>query len=163
MAVPGGPTGTVFNGGTGFQVLSTARPRGPIHLRDLEGTILGWPGAACTTATVDGRRQLPGAAVYKGLAIYGNTLYATDFTTGASTSSTALERRSRAGGVRGSVPAVVPAFAPFGIQQIERDIFVTYAKQQAGTDHEVHGRGLGIVDEYSPTGEFQHRVGASAA
>jgi uncharacterized protein (TIGR03118 family) len=37
-------------------------------------------------------------------------------------------------------------------------MFVTYAKQQAGSDDEAHGQGLGIVDEYDLLGHLRARV-----
>ena len=40
---------------------------------------------------------------------------------------------------------------------------MTYAKTQPGSNDEVDGRGLGIVDEYSSTGVFEHRVGSFGA
>ncbi len=49
-------------------------------------------------------------------------------------------------------------FAPFGIQALNGSIFVTYAKQPRTPGPEVHGRGLGIVDEFSPAGVFIGRV-----
>jgi uncharacterized protein (TIGR03118 family) len=49
-------------------------------------------------------------------------------------------------------------YAPFGIQAIAGDIFVTYAKQVAGSDDEAHGPGLGVVDVYDPNGVLLDRV-----
>src|SRR5262249_16005534 len=49
-------------------------------------------------------------------------------------------------------------FAPFGIQAIGNRIFVTYAKQQAHSDDEAHGQGLGLVDEYDRKGRLVARV-----
>ena len=37
-------------------------------------------------------------------------------------------------------------------------VFVTYAKQQAGSEDEAHGPGLGIVDEYTTLGTRVQRV-----
>jgi uncharacterized protein (TIGR03118 family) len=51
-------------------------------------------------------------------------------------------------------------YAPFGIQALNGSIFVTYAQQTSTPGSEAHGRGLGIVDEYSPTGAFIGRVGS---
>jgi uncharacterized protein (TIGR03118 family) len=160
VAVPGAPTGIVFNGGPNFKVSNgTADVSSKFIFATEAGTILGWPGGV--TAAVQAVDSSPGGAVYKGLAIDGDTLYATDFHNG------------RVDMFDGSwAPIVTPGafvdpylpswsgFAPFGIQQINDHIFVTYAKQQAGSDDEAHGRGLGIVDEYSNTGVFEHRVGS---
>jgi len=49
-------------------------------------------------------------------------------------------------------------FSPFGIQTIGNRVFVTYGKQQPGSEDEAHGRGLGIVDVYDLGGNFLGRV-----
>ena len=43
-------------------------------------------------------------------------------------------------------PNIPADFAPFGIQAINGDIYVTYAKQDADKVDDVHGRGLGYVE-----------------
>src|SRR5262249_58386643 len=55
--------------------------------------------------------------------------------------------------------AGIPAgFAPFGIQEIGGNLFVTYAKQDADAEDDVHGQGLGLVDEYDTNGVLLRRV-----
>ena len=49
-------------------------------------------------------------------------------------------------------PRLPSHYAPFGIQTIGDRVFVTYGKQQPGSDDEAHGRGLGIVDAYDLDG-----------
>jgi uncharacterized protein (TIGR03118 family) len=160
VGVPGNPTGTVFNGGANFKVSNgTTDVSSKFIFATESGTILGWPGGV--TAAVQAVDNSPSGAVYKGLAIDGDTLYATDFANG------------RVDMFDGSwAPIVSPGaftdpylpswlgYAPFGIQQINGNIFVTYAKQQAGSTDEADGQGLGIVDEYSSTGVFEQRVGS---
>jgi len=98
-----------------------------------EGKILGWnqaipPGQAVVAAERAG-------ASYKGLAISGDHLYATDFHNGRvdvfdgsfqmiSTPGAFVDRKLPRG------------FAPFGIQAIGGRIFVTYAKQDAKGEHD---------------------------
>ena len=55
-------------------------------------------------------------------------------------------------------PRLPKHYGPFGIQTIGDQVFVTYAKQQHGSDDEAHGRGLGIVDVYDLDGKFLRRV-----
>ena len=73
--------------------------------------------------------------------------------TAASTSSTATGSPSscRARSPTRSCPS---GYAPFGIQNLGGNIFVTYAKQQTGSTDEADGTGLGIVDEYSRDGRL---------
>src|SRR5206468_8090030 len=72
VSVPGGPTGTAFNGD------ATAFAGGRFLFANEAGQLLGWaPGA--TAATV--RAAVPGA-IFKGLTILNGKLYATDFHNG---------------------------------------------------------------------------------
>ena len=59
---------------------------------------------------------------------------------------------------RSSTPALPKDFSPFGIQAIGGLVFVTYAKQQAGSTDEQHGRGLGIVDTFGHLGTTVTRI-----
>jgi uncharacterized protein (TIGR03118 family) len=49
-------------------------------------------------------------------------------------------------------------FAPFNIQNIGGSLFVTYAKQDAPRHDPVGGAGLGFVDIFSTTGQFEGRL-----
>ena len=55
-------------------------------------------------------------------------------------------------------PGLPSDYAPFGIQTIGSRIFVTYAKQEAGSNDEQHGQGLGFVDVYDVHGNLLGRV-----
>jgi uncharacterized protein (TIGR03118 family) len=155
VSVPGAPTGTVFNGTAGaFPVGSAAAA---FIFATEGGTILGWNGG--TAATVEADLSSAGA-VFKGLAIAqtpgGPRIYATDFHNGAvDVFDSAWQPVSHAGFVDPFLPR---HFAPFGIQTIGDRIYVTYAKQQAGSDDEAHGRGLGIVDAFDTAGRLRARV-----
>jgi uncharacterized protein (TIGR03118 family) len=163
VAVPGGPTGTVFNGGTGFPVTVDGKQVAARFIfATLAGTIQGWPtpppAATTTTTAVDSSAS---HAVYTGLAISGNTLYAADFANGkVDVWDSSWAPITTPGAFQDPYLPSYLHFAPFGIQAANGSIFVTYAKQPATPGPEVHGRGLGIIDEYSPTGEFLHRVGS---
>ena len=60
-------------------------------------------------------------------------------------------------------PNVPDDYAPFGIQTIGSDIFVTYGKQDADAQDEVDGQSLGFVDEYDLQGNLVARVGSRAS
>jgi uncharacterized protein (TIGR03118 family) len=158
VAVPGAPTGTVFNGGAGFKVSNgTTDVASKFIFATESGTILGWPGGV--TAAVQAVDSSASGAVYKGLAIDGDMLYATDFANGrVDVFDSTWKPVSTPGGFRD--PFLPRGFAPFGIQQIGGNIFVTFAKQQAGSTDELAGPGLGLVDEFSPGGVWEHRVGS---
>jgi uncharacterized protein (TIGR03118 family) len=155
VSVPGAPTGTVFNGTPGSFLVGATNAA--FIFATEGGTILGWNGG--TAATVEADRS-PAGAVYKGLAIAqtpaGPRIYATDFHNGAvDVFDSDWHPVSHAGFVDPRLPR---HFAPFGIQTIGDRIFVTYAKQQAGSDDEAHGHGLGIVDAFDTSGRLRARV-----
>jgi uncharacterized protein (TIGR03118 family) len=56
--------------------------------------------------------------------------------------------------------AIPKGFAPFGIQNINGMIFVTYAKQNAAKHDDVAGDGNGFVDVFSTSGDLLQRAAA---
>lgn len=156
------PTGIVFAGGNDF-VVSNGTTSGPARFIFVTegGTIAGWaPNVNPNTAIVVPEPAT--GAVYKGLALSGNgtthLLYATDF------------HNSRVDVFDGNFkPVMMPGafmdpflpknYAPFGIQAINGDIYVSYAaKESADAEDETAGAGLGFVDVYSPTGMLLGRM-----
>ena len=157
VAVPGGPTGTVFNGNAAaFTVSQSGKSGAARFLFATEGgTILGWSPTVNGTAALVGADRSSTGAVYKGLAIANDKLYATDFHNGridVFDKSFALVP----GGF--TDPQVPKGFAPFGIQAVAGSIFVTYAKQDAARKDDVPLPGQGYVDEYTPDGALIARV-----
>ncbi len=55
-------------------------------------------------------------------------------------------------------PNLPQGYAPFGIQAINGDIYVTYAKQDSARTDEVAGSGFGFVSVFAPNGQFVRRV-----
>jgi uncharacterized protein (TIGR03118 family) len=145
VSVPGGPTGTVFNGD------STAFAGGRFLFANEAGQILGWaPGA--TAATV---RASVNGAIFKGLTILNGKLYATDFHNG----KVDVFDSSFAPVSSGFVDKTIPkGYAPFGIQALGGNIFVTYALQDAKAEDEVDKPGKGYIDEFTPDGALVAQV-----
>jgi uncharacterized protein (TIGR03118 family) len=152
VGVPNAPTGLVANNGPGFVVGSGSAL---FIFATEEGKILAWNSSLGSQAQVVANRNV--GAIYKGLAIAGDRLYATDFHNG---------RVDVFGNNFGFVPMPgafvdpgIPAgFAPFGIQEIGGDLFVSYAKQDADAEDDVHGQGLGFVDAFDTDGVLLGRV-----
>src|SRR5205085_2380621 len=96
-------------------------------------------------------------AVYKGLAIVDTHLYATDFKNARVDEFAGDYSLATAPGAFVD-PSLPSGYAPFGIQAIGRNLFVTYAKQSAECCDEEHGQSLGFVDEYDPNGALLARV-----
>ncbi len=166
VQVEGGPTGTVFNGGSAFVVSDGVGHSAPalFMFASENGTIHGWnpavsPPAPSTHAFVVVNRMGEGA-VFKGLAIAGNTLYATDFHNGrVDVFNGAFTQVNSAGAF---IDPTLPAgYGPFGIQNIGGRIYVTYAKQDADRHDEIDGHGLGYIDAYDSTGHLLGRVASN--
>jgi uncharacterized protein (TIGR03118 family) len=164
VSVPGAPTGETVNPTTQFVVTG---PSGSGPARFLftteSGDLLGWsPAAAPTTAIpishVDG-------AVYKGLTMasneFGSFLLATDFHNGRIDVFDSLFRRSNLPAPLFTDPRLPRGYAPFNIEFLDGQVYVTYAKQDT-TDPtgvtEVDGRGLGFVDVFDRFGQLERRI-----
>ncbi len=166
VKVGGAPTGTVFNGGSGFVVSHDGASGPSFFLFSTEnGTIRGWNPAVPPPApsglsfkVVDRSGE---GAIYKGLAIAttaaGGRLYATDFHNArVDVFDEGFNLVTTAGAFHD--PGIPAGFAPFGIQTIGSVIFVTYAMQDADAEDDVAGAHLGYVDMFSLSGTFLGRV-----
>ena len=151
----GSPTGIVFNGSSDFAV-TTGNPALFIFA-SFDGTISAWnpsvdlhnaiqkvPGSAdsiltgATIAQIGDQRFLYVADLKKGEI----TVYDTTFT--------AVELSEKA-----FRHAHVPkGFAPFNVQNIGNNLYVTYAQQNTTKSFVNFGAGLGYVDVFSPDGQF---------
>ena len=171
-----GPSGMVWNGNpmaflVGNNPTNTAAALFMWATED--GTIAAWQGglipeteAVTVVANPDfvngGTGNDP---VYKGLAIGNNSsglfLYATNFRDGkiavwdstfSSTSTAAAALNAKF--IDHNIP---DGFAPFGIQNINGQLWVTYAKQDAAKHDPVPGKGDGFVDVFDTDGNLIRR------
>jgi uncharacterized protein (TIGR03118 family) len=144
------PTGTVFNGTSGFM-------GDRFVFASEDGTITGWQASLGTTAAIR-VDQSAADSVYKGLAINGNRIYATDFHNGrvvvfdSNYSPVSLSANAFLD------PNLPAGYAPFGIQNINGSLYVTFAQKEAGGDDDVHGPGFGFVDKFNASGTLLQRV-----
>jgi uncharacterized protein (TIGR03118 family) len=159
VAVAGGPTGTVFNGNaTDFVVSQNGKSGAARFLFATEaGTVLGWSPTVNGTVAVAGADRSAAGAVYKGLAVANDRLFASDFHNGrVDVFDATFKLITTAGGFKD--PKVPTGFAPFGIQALGNDIFVTYAKQDAAAKDDVPVPGQAYVDEFTTDGQLVARV-----
>jgi uncharacterized protein (TIGR03118 family) len=154
--VPGSaPTGVVFN------TAGSASFDGAAFIFATEGgTIAAWKGANGTSAVQEAATNF---AVYKGLAIGNNgiedLLYATNFRAGTVdvfNGSFAPASTLPAGAFID--PNLPKGYAPFGIQNLGGQIFVTYAQQDAAKHDDVAGPGHGFVDVFTMNGVLVGRL-----
>lgn len=158
VAVPGGPTGTVFNGvATDFVITQNGKSAAARFLFATEaGMILGWSPAVNAATAIPGVDRSATGAIYKGLTTMSDRLYATDFHNGRVDVFDAAFAPVASATFKD--PKLPKGYAPFGIQALGGSIFVTYAKQDAQKKNETDGNGLGYVDQFTPDGALVARV-----
>lgn len=162
------PTGIVFNASSDFKATQAGLSGSSAFLFAGEaGTISGWSPSVDRTHAVTMVDNGASAAVYKGLATasFGgaNFLYATDFHNNRVDVFDATFSKATLPG-KFTDPTLPAGYAPFGIQAIGANIYITYALQSAAAHDEVHGAGLGIVDLFDSGGNFiKHLVAVGGA
>jgi uncharacterized protein (TIGR03118 family) len=171
--VSGAPTGIVSYTGAGFQVTNGGLTAPARFLFDGEaGTISAWssavqPAPPTETFVVVPNNFAPAHdAIYKGLAVAqtqsGDFLYAADFHNNhVDVFDSTFHLLSNAGAFVD--PKLPKGYAPFGIQNIQNRILVSYAKQDEDAEDEIDGDGFGFVDAYDTAGTFLARVASRDA
>jgi uncharacterized protein (TIGR03118 family) len=152
----------VRNGGTGFVVnngLGTSAAA--FILASEDGTISAFRGNPLVIAV----NNSASGAVYKGLAIAtgtptGDFLYATNFHAGTVDvfNSTFVQVNSALSPGAFTDPDLPPGYAPFGIQNLNGVIYVTYALQDPLKHDDVPGKGHGFVNAFDTDGKLLRRV-----
>jgi len=159
------PTGTVFNSTSFFQVTKNgnSQPSRFIFVSE-DGSISGWnPTLDATHAIIavdNGGNNGHNNAIYKGAALGvasgHNFLYVTNFHTGqVETYDENFHRVNFNGFVDANLPH---GYAPFGIHNLNGQIFVTFAQQDKKKEDEVAGPGKGFVDVFDTSGNLIRRV-----
>lgn len=160
---PAAPTGNVFNGTSDFAV--SGNNPGLFIFATEDGTISGWnPNVDLHNAILKVDNSGSGA-VYKGLAIgsnsSGNFLYATNFNAGVVEMYDAqfkLVGSFTDSSLSTDCPLPNQCFAPFGIQNINGSLYVTFALQDADKHDDVKGPGNGFVDVFDTSGNLIKRL-----
>ncbi|RZI40687.1 TIGR03118 family protein [Herbaspirillum sp. HC18] len=159
----GNPTGIVFNGSNDF-VVSKGDASGPARFifATESGVIAGWSPNADPTHAIRVVDNSSTNAVYKGLALSaggrGGMLYATDFRNNRVDVFDSSFKPVTLSSDAFTDPNIPSGFAPFGIQAIHGDIYVTYAKVDPSTFDDVKGQGNGYVNVFDPNGKFIRRI-----
>jgi uncharacterized protein (TIGR03118 family) len=150
-APPSAPTGVIFNSGSNF---------GGAHFifATEDGTIAAWVSGAAATLVVD---NSPSGAVYKGLASGTSgsqtLLYVANFNAGTiDVFDTTFSPVTVPGDFQD--PNLPAGYAPFDIQNIGGNLFVTYAKQDANKHDDASGPGNGFVDVFGTDGVLIRRL-----
>ncbi len=171
------PDGLVWNPTTstttGFLVPLTGKVASFIFDSE-DGTISAWTGGltpADNAVLAVNNSTVPTAAngaVYKGLVfgtnVNGVFLFATNFRAGTVEVYSAAPAGSTTGFYVPATtdggfkdPNMPKGYAPFGIQNIDGDLFVTYALQDQPKHDDVAGHGNGFVDVFDTDGHLLRR------
>jgi len=169
---PALPTGIVYNGSFSEFMIGKAGAIGSAQFiySGEGGTIAAWSDLTLGNLDMGAETMVdngPAGAVYTGLALAKNGsadfLYATDFHNARiDVFDSSFKPATAAGGFVD--PALPAGYAPFGIQAVGDQLYVTYAPQQGPQNqHEMVGPGLGLVDLFGADGTLVRRVATGGA
>ena len=160
------PTGIVWNPAAAFVVPGTKIPAVFIFSTE-DGTISAWAGGLNPRDNaVIAADESANGSVYKGLAYGVNAkgpfLFATNFHNGTvdvfgPNGSDGLFTKVTTLDGHFTDPELPRGYAPFNIANIDGDLFVTYAKQDADKHDDVAGAGHGFVDVFDTDGHLIRR------
>jgi uncharacterized protein (TIGR03118 family) len=129
-----------------------------------QGTIAGWQPNSDSTSPLQAQIRVnnnTNGAVYKGVT-YAKTddkgwlLYVANFGQGR---VDVFNSNYRPVQLQGFIDPTIPhGFAPFNIDNINNQIYVTYAKQSIDNQNDVAGLGNGYVDIFTTQGTFVKRL-----
>jgi uncharacterized protein (TIGR03118 family) len=157
---PGSPTSAIFNGAASDFLLASGAPAVFIFVTE-DGTVQGWnPSVNATTAIIKvDNSQVPNknkGAVYKGATIAEingkEFLLAANFRSGRIDVFDSNFQQVRISEELFDDDEIPRDFAPFNVQGIGPNIYVTYAKQDAAKHDPAGGAGLGYVAIFSADG-----------
>lgn len=162
---PAAPTGIVWNPSTSFLVPGTKIPAAFIFSTE-DGTISAWAGGLTPADNaVLAADESSSGAVYKALAFGVNTkgafLFATDFRNGTidvygPNGANGMFSKTTLDGDFAD-PEIPAGYAPFNIVNVDGDLLVTYAQQNAQKHDDVAGAGHGFVDVFDTDGRLVRR------
>jgi uncharacterized protein (TIGR03118 family) len=156
------PTGIVVNSGSGF-VVSEGGVSGPsvfIFVSE-DGSISGWSPTVASDHAIIAVDDGEEGSVYKGAALgessSGLRLFVTNFRTGEVNiyDDTFAEIEDDEAFVDPDVP---PGYSPFGIENINGLIYVTYAKRDADGEDDVPGPGHGYLAVFDADGALVNHL-----
>ncbi|KVG67710.1 hypothetical protein WJ33_24290 [Burkholderia ubonensis] len=167
---PAAPTGIAWNPSSAFLVPGTKLQAAFIFATE-DGTLSAWAGGlnpadrAVLAADNSSTPSAGNGAVYKGLVFGVNAkgpfLFATNFRAGridvfGPNGANGMFTPATTDG--GFVDPRIPAgYAPFGIANIDGDLFVSYAQQDDQKHDDVAGNGHGFVDVFDTDGHLLRR------
>jgi len=177
--VVGTPTGVVFTGASGFTFQAKGLTAGSVFTFVTEdGTIVAWgpginpqdlPNDAFVIVDNSTNPSATAGAVYKGAAIAQMTpggpffLYVANIRSGRievyDTNFKPVNLSGDDDGGPAFVDRKIPeGFAPFNVQDVNGNLYVTYAKQNTSKHDDFDFPGFGYVNKFSPKGKLLQRL-----
>lgn len=177
--VAGTPTGVVFTGAAGFAFQAKGiKTTSVFSFVTEDGTIVAWgpginpqdlPNDAFVVVDNSTNPTAAMGAVYKGATIAQMTtggpffLYVTNIRSGRiEVYDTNFKPVTLSSGDDESSAffdhEIPEGFAPFNVQEVNGNLYVTYAKQNATKHDDFDFPGLGFVDKFSPKGKLLQRL-----
>jgi uncharacterized protein (TIGR03118 family) len=176
--VPGTPTGVVFSGAAGFTFQAKGTKAGAAFIFVTEdGTIVAWgpginsndlPNDAFVVVDNSTKPTPAKGAVYKGATIAQMTAGGPFFLYVANIRSARIEVYDTNFNLvslsdddygHAFLDREIPeGFAPFNVQEVNGNLYVTYARQNATKHDDLDFPGLGFVDKFSPKGKLLQRL-----
>jgi uncharacterized protein (TIGR03118 family) len=148
---PGSPTAVTFNGSTTDFLLASGKPAAFLFVTE-DGTIQDWNSPATTAVIEVDNSQLPSknnGAVYKGATIAeidgSEYILAANFRSGRIDVFDSNFKPVSVPQEAFRYDGIPPGFAPFNVQGIGPNIYVTFAQQDSAKHDPVGGAGLGYV------------------
>jgi len=178
VSLQAAPTGIVFSGASGFTFQARGIATTSVFTFVTEdGTIVAWgpgispdlPNDAFVVVDNSANPTAAMGAVYKGAAIAQMTAGGPFFLYVANIRSGRIEvydtnfKPANLGGDKDAGDAfldraIPEGFAPFNVQDVNGNLYVTYAKQNATKHDDFDFPGFGFVDKFSPTGKLLQRL-----
>jgi uncharacterized protein (TIGR03118 family) len=174
----GTSTGVVFSGASGFMFQVNGQKAASVFTFVTEGgTIVAWgpginpndlPHDAFVVVDNSAKPTAARGAVYKGATIAQMTpggpsfLYVTNFRAGrievydTNFNPVSLDGKEDHQAFRDE--EIPHGFAPFNVQEVNGNLYVTYAKQNATKHDDFDFPGFGFVDKFSPKGKLLQRL-----
>jgi uncharacterized protein (TIGR03118 family) len=174
----GTPTGVVFTGASGFTFQAKGTAASSVFTFVTEdGTIVAWgpginpqdlPNDAFVVVDNSTNPTAATGAVYKGATIAQMAaggpffLYVTNIRSGRievyDTNFKPVNLSGDDGGSAFLDRKIPGGFAPFNVQEINGNLYVTYAKQNTTKHDDFDFPGFGFVDKFSPRGKLLQRL-----
>ncbi len=166
QSAPGSPTGVMFNGSPKDFLLAPKAPAIFLFVSE-DGTVQGWnPNVALNNSIIKvDNSQVPNAkngAVYKGATIAEidgqHFILAANFRSGRVDVFDTNFKQVRLSEEAFEDDRIPSDFAPFNVQGVGPNIYVTFAKQDAAKHDPVGGAGFGFVDVFDSHGRLLQRL-----